>query len=68
MTNAVAKKPSAQQLDGFTAYTDEVQGADDRGGGSLIRGQRVKFKDAKWITHPEGVVLPPDLELAVYDL
>ena len=68
MASNVMKKPTAEQLDGFSGYSSEVEGAEDRGGGSLIRGQRVKFKDAKWITHPEGVVLPPTLELVVYDL
>jgi hypothetical protein len=65
MTNDLTKKPTAE-LDGFTGYTDEMAGEEDRSASaSLIRGKRVKFLSPKWVTHPEGVVLSPDLPLVV---
>jgi hypothetical protein len=69
MSNDLTNKPSAE-LDGFTGYTHEAEGDDRGGGGSgILRGHtRVKFLNAKWITHPEGRVLPPDLKLIAYDI
>jgi hypothetical protein len=68
MTNDLTKKPKAE-LDGFTGYTDEMAGEEDRSASaSLIRGKRVKFLSPKWVTHPEGVVLSPDLPLVVADI
>jgi hypothetical protein len=65
------KKKASVELDGFAGYTDETaggSGGDDRVSNSVILGTRIKFINAKWITHPEGAVLPHDLELVVMDI
>jgi len=69
MTNELTKKPTVAELDGFSGYTDEMAGEEDRpASANLSRGKRVKFLSPKWVTHPEGVVLSSDLPLVVTDI
>jgi hypothetical protein len=71
MTNDLTKRSSVE-LDGFAGYSDEIAGgggdAGERVNRSVILGSRIKFIDGKWITHPEGVVLPPGLKLVVMNI
>jgi hypothetical protein len=65
--NALAET-SAQELDGFTGFTDDREGDDQRSAGAgAIQGQLVKFtNDFQWVA--QGEALPPTLELCAIDV
>src|SRR6516165_1626436 len=58
-----------QQLDGFDAFEDAVEGEEGRTSASLIQGERIAFtNEAEWVIASSGVKLPPDLELLLWDV
>src|SRR5262249_3880459 len=49
----MVQKASVVDLDGFSNYTDEVEGQDDtRAPGQVIQGTKLKFISPRWLEHP----------------
>jgi hypothetical protein len=66
MTNDVVKPPHT--VDGFEAYTDEVEGGEEQTSGRVIQGTLVKFtNEGGWITGGDEE-LSPGLELIVINI
>src|SRR5262245_6656499 len=65
----IVKHEEQRNLDGFSGFSDEVEGSGEQSAGSrLIQGQQIKFSlDYKWITK-DGDELPKDLELVAVNV
>jgi len=62
-------KATTQQLDGFDAFNDAVEGEEGRASGSLIQGERIAFTNqATWEIAGSNTKLPSDLELLVWNV
>jgi hypothetical protein len=52
MSNEVAKRTIAE-LDGFSDFTTEVEGEEERASSLVIQGVRIKFIDPRWLDNAE---------------
>src|SRR5215470_9810673 len=47
--NAIVKRQSIVDLDGFSNFTDEVEGEEERASSRVIQGTKIKFIDPRWL-------------------
>jgi hypothetical protein len=47
--NAIVKRDSIVDLDGFNDFTDEVEGEEERASSWVIQGMKIKFNDPRWL-------------------
>ena len=51
--NAIVKRQSIVDLDGFNDFTNEVEGEEGRASGRVIQGNKIKFIDPRWLDKAE---------------
>jgi len=47
--NAIVKRQTIVDLDGFNDFTNEVEGEEERAAGRVIQGDKIKFIDPRWV-------------------